>query len=118
MAKPKVKVEIVPDARDYCMARLAAARVSAQAALDAIDESLMLFVCPGDDKSGKKREGLMEAASEALGEASRGIEAATGEEGWEAMDDEDVKAEEPDVDDEDEDEEDDDAEDDDEDEDE
>jgi hypothetical protein len=62
--------------RDFVMARLAAARVSAQAAIEQIDAALGHFVDPDEDKGGTERGELLEGALEAIGEASRGIEAA------------------------------------------
>lgn len=69
-----VDVEVTD--RDYVMARLAAARASAQAALESIDEMLGLFVEPEEDPKGKQRDQIFEAASDALGAASRSLEAA------------------------------------------
>lgn len=63
-------------ARDFAMARLAAARASAQSTLDAIDEALILFVTPDEDERGKQRRELVDAALEASGEASRALEEA------------------------------------------
>lgn len=62
--------------RDYFMARLAAARVAAMDIVTAIDEATGYCVHPDEDKSGKKREELVEAALEAAGDASRALEAA------------------------------------------
>lgn len=62
--------------RDYVMARLAAARAASQQAVTAIDESLHFFVIPEDDKSGKKRREMIDEALEAMGVATRSLEAA------------------------------------------
>jgi len=63
-------------ARDYVMARMAAARSCAQIALESIDEGIALFVVPGEDKSGKKRLEAVEIALEQLGCATRAMECA------------------------------------------
>jgi predicted ATP-grasp superfamily ATP-dependent carboligase len=63
-------------ARDYVMARMAAARVCAQNAVDEIDSGLALFVMPEEDASGKKRTECMELALEQLGCATRALECA------------------------------------------
>lgn len=79
--------------RDFVMARLAAARASAQAVLDAIDETLVLFVTPDEDERGKQRKEFLEAALEASGEVSRALEAA--QEGIGDMSKEALQMEEP-----------------------
>ena len=66
-------------ARDATMARLAAARSCAQAAVDAIDEALVLFVDPDEDDDGSERTELIETALEQAGMASRALEAAQAE---------------------------------------
>ena len=98
----RVKEVEVVDFRDATMARLAAARASAQAALDAIDETLMLFVNPDEDKSGKKRKSMLDDASVAAGEASRALEAAQAN--FDELEAEDLKSGEPDQEEEDDDE--------------
>ena len=97
---------IEPDSRDFVMARLAAARVAAQAAIENIDNILGHFVDPDDDKDGTERGELFEGALEAVGEATRGIEAA--QHVWENDDIEDDGEPEIDLDDEDAEEDDDD----------
>lgn len=77
------------EARDFALARLAVTRVSLQAAIEAVDETTAYFVMPEDDKTGKEREQLLDTAAEALGEATRALEAAQ-----EALDDEDFDPEE------------------------
>lgn len=62
--------------RDFVMARLAAARNSLQAAIDAIDEAVGLYVNPDDDAKGKERAELVDTAVDAVGVASRCLEAA------------------------------------------
>lgn len=62
--------------RDFVMARLAAARSSLQAALDAIDESVALFVDPEDDRSGDTRKEAISEALECTGAGSRALESA------------------------------------------
>lgn len=79
--------------RDYVMARLAAARAGAQSVLDAVDETLVLFVNPDEDERGKQRKELLEAALEASGEVSRALEAA--QEGIGDMSKEALQMEEP-----------------------
>lgn len=64
-------------ARDAFMARLASARASSQAALDAIDEAIALCVDPSEDDDGEEREDLVDAAIEAAGCTSRALEAAS-----------------------------------------
>ena len=77
MAKRRtVRVEIETSPRDFVMARLAAARASAEAAIQAIDDAVTLFVNPQDDKKGKERAELVESALEALGCATRAAESA------------------------------------------
>lgn len=58
------------------MARLAAARVSAQSAVNAIDEALELFIEVDEDAKGKDRTELVETALESVGCATRALEAA------------------------------------------
>ena len=90
--------------RDFVMARLAAARVSAQAAIEQIDAALGHFVDPDEDKDGAERGELLEGALEAIGEATRGIEAA--QHIWDNEEIEDEGEPEIDLDDDDEDDED------------
>ena len=71
---PAPRVEQVVDVRDDAMARLLAARVSFQAAIDAIDEAGACFVNPDTDKGGKERRQLVSDALEAAGSASRALE--------------------------------------------
>lgn len=70
------EVEIEPTERDYVMARLAAGRAAAQAAINAIDESLHFFINPDDDKTGKHRRDMLEEALEAAGVVCRALECA------------------------------------------
>jgi hypothetical protein len=70
--------------RDFVMARLAAAHASAQAAIDAIEDALVMFVNVDDDASGKKRRDLIGAALEAIGAGTRALECA--EENYEHVD--------------------------------
>lgn len=62
--------------RDFVMARLAAARVLAQSALEAIDEATLLCVHPEDDAKGRKRSDALGGALELVGAATRALEAA------------------------------------------
>jgi hypothetical protein len=71
-------------ARDFVMARLAAARASAQASINMIDDAMHLFVNPVDDKKGDDRKEMLDAALEEMGSASRALEAA--EERYEEID--------------------------------
>ncbi len=75
-ARRKVEVEFDPDARDFVMARLAAARVSAAAAVTAIDEAIELFVDVEEDEDGGDRTEAIAAALEDVGRATRALEAA------------------------------------------
>jgi uncharacterized membrane protein YukC len=94
------------EARDFVLARLAVTRVSLQAAIEAVDECTAHCVLPDDDADGKERASLLDTAAEALGEATRALEAAQ-----EGLDDDDFDAEEGEDDDEEEEDEDDDEED-------
>lgn len=67
-------LEISP--RDYAMARLAAARVAAQSAMDAIDDALAYFVDPDEDERARERKELIETALESAGMCSRALECA------------------------------------------
>lgn len=62
------------EGRDFVMARLAAARQHLQAATEAVDGCVSLFLFPADDKSGKDRREALDIASDAAGQASRAIE--------------------------------------------
>lgn len=64
------------EARDFVLARLAVTRVSLQAAIEAVDECTAHFVMPEDDTDGDEREQLLDTAAEAIGEATRALEAA------------------------------------------
>lgn len=88
--KPAPETEPVDDARDYVMARLAAARSSAQSVVQSIDDILVLFVNPDDDKTGKQRTELLDVALEDAGVLCRALESAEEEFG-----DVDMKACEP-----------------------
>jgi len=74
--KKKPAASCDPTERDYVMARLAAARSSAAAALTLIDQALEHFVDPEGtgDEDGDERNTCFEGASEALGAASRSVE--------------------------------------------
>lgn len=97
MARARRLVERVQDEtgmqRDEAMARLMAARVSLQAAMDAVDEAGAIFVNPDEDPKGKERKQLIADALEAAGVASRALEAA--EETVKAFDRDDWKEREP-----------------------
>lgn len=81
------------DPRDYVMARLLAARVQAQAAIDAIDDAAAHFVDPDEDKSGKTRTQLLDDADECLGGSARSLQDAM--QVMKDMDREDLEAGEP-----------------------
>lgn len=61
-------------ARDYAMARLAAAESYARATLDAIREALDAFTEPDDDPKGKDRAEAIESALETAGCISSALE--------------------------------------------
>jgi hypothetical protein len=65
-----------PSSRDYVMARIAAARASAQAAIELCDVAIANFVEPDDDKDGTERGESIDAGLEALGSATRSLEEA------------------------------------------
>jgi hypothetical protein len=64
------------EARDYIMARLAAAKAYNLAVGDTLDTVIEAFVDPADDESGASRKEALEMASDASGEVSRSIELA------------------------------------------
>ena len=88
--KNEVSDDEAAAARDAAMARLGGAAASLSAARDAVLEALGLFVNPEEDEHGAERGELMEAALEAAGAASRGIEQA-----MEDFEDADAEAGEP-----------------------
>lgn len=73
MAKPRPRPAPEPISdpgdRDFVMARLAACRVSLQAAVELVDETLGYMVDPSDDAKGKKRDEGLDACEEAIGAA-------------------------------------------------
>lgn len=73
---PKYPHDLDVTNRDFVMARVAAARLSSQAAQDAMDELIGLFLTPEDDPKGKKRKEALGAALEQLGYATRAMESA------------------------------------------
>jgi hypothetical protein len=72
----RVEVELAVTPRDYVMARLAAARMSAQHAIDAIDDIVGLCVDPGEDPKLTERKELLEAALDHAGATARALECA------------------------------------------
>lgn len=71
-----MKVTVDATARDFVMARLAAARTHAQAAVEALDEALAHWTSPEEDDDGKERAECLEEALTALGCATRSAECA------------------------------------------
>lgn len=67
-------LEVTP--RDFVMARLAAARLSLQSALEAIDDTIALYVSPEDDEDGSERKENLSVALECAGAGSRALESA------------------------------------------
>lgn len=98
---PKLVCE--PNSRDYVMARIAAARTSAQAFVDTCDEILGHFTDPAEDKDGEERDGAFDVGAEALGAAS--VSFGEAHRVWDEDDDESMLEGEEDYPDEDEDEE-------------
>lgn len=90
MSKADDKADDALIARDYIMARLGAAAGSLAAATAAVNEALVLFVEPADDKKGKERDELCDAALEAASAACRALEDAA-----EHFEDADMEASEP-----------------------
>ena len=72
---PAAQVE-VENPRDFTLARLAIARGSLQAAIEAIDDCVGAFANPESDKRGKDRRELIGDALECTGTANRALEAA------------------------------------------
>lgn len=93
--EPEDEEGIEPSARDFVMARVAAARVIAQEAVDGCDAILALFVDPDSDKEGDERSEIFESAIESAGELSRSLE--TAQEVWQS-DEVDPKEGEPEID--------------------
>lgn len=60
--------------RDFVLARLAASRNAAQAAIDAIDETVALFMDPSEDPGGDERKKLMDGVLQALQDATAAAE--------------------------------------------
>ena len=80
--------------RDFVMARLAAARGTLAAATEALDNCIIQFVFPDDDKNGKERNEALEALADAAGDLSRSVELAQA--GMESISKEELAEEEPD----------------------
>ncbi len=80
MAKTKtgarMKVTVDESPRDFVMARLAAARSHAAAAVEAIDDAIMHWTDPSEDDDGTQRKEALEAALDELGSATRSAECA------------------------------------------
>ena len=86
-------------ARDYTMARLAAARVHVTAAAEAIDAFHFAMVDPESDPKGKDRAVYLETCDDALGAAALSVHAAQA--AWEDVDPEEGEPEDDEEDDED-----------------
>jgi len=71
-------------ARDFTMARLAAARTLIASAAQACDDCLAMFVDPDSDRSGKERAELLEQIDDGLGIAATAVQAA--QQSWEDVD--------------------------------
>lgn len=72
----KIDAEDRTAARDYVLARLAICRGALASASMAIDEAVLMFLEPSDDKRGEGRSGLLEGIDSAIGDAARAIQAA------------------------------------------
>jgi hypothetical protein len=72
----KTNGEVEATARDYAMARVAAARASAAAVIDACDDFITLCIDPEDDDDASERQELLESALEHAGAAARALESA------------------------------------------
>lgn len=79
MPKTDLSPEEQSAARDFVMARLAAARGQVTLAAGAIDDALQLFVDPDDDRTGKDRAAAIETADAALADAARAVQLAGAE---------------------------------------
>lgn len=66
----------VPTHRDYLMARVAAARMSAQAVIDSCDEIIAFCMEPEDDAKLRKRTEEITEALEHAGATARALESA------------------------------------------
>ncbi len=95
---PPIDAEDKSAARDFVMARLAAARGQLAKATTALDMLCMAMADPEDDAKGKNREMFFEDIDDALGAAAIAMSAAS--EAWEDVDPEEG---EPDLEDDDED---------------
>ena len=81
-------------ARDFTMARLAAARASVASAVTAIDDCLAMFVDPDSDRSGKGRAEFLELIDDTLGLAVGSVQLA--QQSWEDVDPEEGEPEDED----------------------
>lgn len=68
--------EVEATARDYAMARAAAAITFAEGAIEALKELIAMFVTPEDDRGGTGRSELISDALDLLGSATRAVESA------------------------------------------
>lgn len=75
MAEP-ADIDVAPSVRDYFMARVAAARLSAQSIVDSCDEIIALCLDPDEDRKGRERNEAVEEALDAAGAVSRALECA------------------------------------------
>lgn len=72
-----MSVQVIGNARDHVMARLAAARVFLQSAVESIDDAIALCVDPEEDDDGSERAELLEVAHDSAGSAQRSLELAS-----------------------------------------
>lgn len=79
MPKSDLSDEERSAARDFVMARLAAARGQVARAADEIDIAMQLFVDVDDDTSGKDRATAIENADSCVADAARALQLAGGE---------------------------------------
>jgi hypothetical protein len=78
------KEEEASASREYTLARLAVVRGALASASSGLDEILVLFVAPDDDKKGSKRSELLEAIDESIGIAATAVQSA--QTSWEDCD--------------------------------
>jgi hypothetical protein len=72
--KVQVEVDLSITPRDYLMARIAAARATAQVTIDACDEIISLCLDPGEDPKLADRSELLSDALDMAGATARALE--------------------------------------------